>query len=234
MAEALHRPAPELPEAVGAGIAVFDLDGTLSLRDTFLPFLLGCLWRIPARWSALPRLVLVTAAHYAGFVDNHALKAIFLTAILGGATEDELRPWTVKFLDHLIRRGLRQDAVAALAAHRAAGATTVLATASPELYVRPLAARLGFDAVIATRLERRVDGRFTGRLDGGNCHGPEKAARFATWRASAQASGPVTVYTDHHADLPLLAMADHPFAVSPTRRLREAAASRNISLVAWN
>lgn len=231
MAEALRRPALE---AVGTGIAVFDLDGTLSRRDTFLPFLLGYLRRNPARWSALPRLAVATAAYYAGFIDNHALKASFLTAIVGGATKDELRPWTATFLDRLIRTGLRPDALAALAAHRAAGATTVLATASPELYVRPLAARLGFDAMIATRLERDADGRFTGRLDGGNCHGPEKATRFARWRASGQASGAITVYTDHHADLPLLAMADHLFAVSPTRRLRQAAANGSISLVAWN
>lgn len=223
-----------MPEAVGTGIAVFDLDGTLSRRDTFLPFLLGYLRRNPARWGALPRLAAATVAHCAGFIDNHALKSTFLTAILGGATEDDLRPWTATFLDRLIRTGLRPGALAALAAHRAAGATTVLATASPELYVRPLAARLGFDAMIATRLERNADGRFTGRLDGGNCHGPEKAARFARWRAGAQASGPVTVYTDHHADLPLLAMADHPFAVSPTRRLQKAAASRSISLAMWN
>jgi len=231
VAEALRRPAPE---AVGTGIAVFDLDGTLSRRDTFLPFLLGYLRRNPARWNVLPRLALAAAAHYAGLIDNHALKATFLTAIVGGATEDDLRAWTATFLDRLIRTGLRPDALAALAAHRATGTTTVLATASPELYVIPLGVRLGFDAVIATRLARDDAGHFTGRLDGGNCHGPEKATRFARWRANMRASGPVTVYTDHHADLPLLAMADHGFAVSPTRRLREAAASGSISLVAWN
>ena len=234
MAEALRRPGLELPEAAGPGIAVFDLDGTLSRRDTFLPFLLGYLRRNPARWSALPRLAVAAASYHAGRIDNGALKIKFLTAILGGATEDDLRPWTTTFLDRLVRGGLRRDALSALAVHRAAGVTTVLATASPELYVVPLAARLGFDAVIATRLARDATGRFTGRLDGGNCHGPEKATRFATWRASARASGPLWVYTDHHADLPLLAMADHRFAVSPTRRLREAADNGSISLVAWN
>ena len=218
----------------GGGVAVFDLDGTLSRRDTFLPFLLGYLRRKPARWRALPRLALAAASYYAGEIDNGALKMKYLTAIVGGATEDDLQPWTATFLDRLIRSGLRRDALAALGAHRAAGVATVLATASPELYVIPLAARLGFDAVVATRLEEDADGRFTGRLDGGNCHGPEKATRFATWRASARASGPLWVYTDHHADLPLLAMADHRFAVSPTRRLRQAAANGSISLVAWN
>ncbi len=217
----------------GTGIVVFDLDGTLSRGDTFLPFLLGYLRRNPARWIALPRLALAVVAHYVGAIDNGTLKAIFLTAVIGGATEDDLHPWIETFLDRLIHDRIKRDALATLRTHRMAGRTTVLASASPEVYVIPLAARLGFDAVVATRLERDATGRFTGHLDGANCYGPEKATRIAAWRASVAAPGELWVYTDHHADLPLLAMADHRFGVSATRRLRRAAANGSISLMAW-
>ena len=230
-----RRVADDAPKVTGGpGVAVFDLDGTITRRDTFLPFLLGRLRRTPARWTATRRLARAVALHYAGRIDNSTLKTAFLTAIVAGETEDGIRSWTTAFVKRLIRAGLRRDALVTLAAHRAAGWTTVLATASPDLYVAPLAAELAFDAVIATRLERRSDGRFTGRLDGGNCYGAEKAARVAAWCANAPVSGPLWVYTDHHADLPLLDMADRRIGVSPSRRLRSAAASRGISLVAWN
>jgi HAD superfamily hydrolase (TIGR01490 family) len=232
VADALRIAAAEAP--VGAGIAVFDLDGTLSRGDTFLPFLLGYLARHPTRWMALPYLAAAVARYYAGAIDNSRLKTAFLTAIVGGATADELRPWVAEFVPRLVRSGLRRDALAALASHRAAGRTTVLATASPTLYVAPLAAELGFDVVIASDLECDDAGRFTGRLAAGNCHGAEKAARFSAWRARSSASGQLWVYTDHHADLPLLELADRRFAVAPTRRLRDAAGPRGIGLLRWN
>jgi phosphatidylglycerophosphatase C len=227
--------AAETPEVqAGPGVAVFDLDGTITRHDTFLPFLLGHLRRTPARWPVVPRLVGDAALFYAGRIDNNSLKAAFLKALIAGATADDLRPWVAAFLDRLMQTGLRRDAVPVLAAHRDAGWTTLLATASPDLYVMPLAARLGFDAVICTRLERDQAGLFTGGLASGNCYGAEKAARVAAWRAATPTPGPLWVYTDHHADLPLLDIADRRIGVSPSRRLREAAVGHGISLVAWS
>ena len=58
----------------------------------------------------------------------------------------------------------------------------MLVSASPELYVTPIGRRLGFDTVLATRLEVGADGRLTGRLQGANCRGPEKVMRLREWR----------------------------------------------------
>jgi HAD superfamily hydrolase (TIGR01490 family) len=218
----------------GPGIAVFDLDGTITHNDTFVPFLLGHLRRTPARWTALPRLAGAAALFYAGRTDNNSLKAAFLKALIAGANPGDLRPCVAAFLDKLMQSGLRRGALEVLTAHRAAGWTTLLATASPDVYVMTLAERLGFDAVVCTQLEQDQAGRFTGGLVGGNCYGAEKAARVAAWRAATPRSGPLWVYTDHHADLPLLDMADRRIGVSPSRRLRDVASSRGISLVAWN
>ena len=220
--------------ADGPGIAVFDLDGTISRRDTFLPFLLGSLRRNPSRWKATPRLAAAVVLHSAGKTDNSALKTTFLTAILAGETDEKLRSWTTAFVRQLTETGLRKDALMTLAAHRTAGWTTVLATASPDLYVIPLATKLGFDATIPTRLERDSGGRLTGRMDRGNCYGAEKATRVAAWRKSSGVSGPLWVYTDHHADLPLLEMADRRIGGSASSGLRKVASDRAISLVEWN
>jgi phosphatidylglycerophosphatase C len=100
---------------------------------------------------------------------------------------------------------LRPDVRERLDWHRAEGHELVLVSASPELYVTPIGRRLGFDEVLATRLEVDADGRLTGRLEGANCRGPEKVARLRTWRGEG-----LTVayaYGDSTGDREMLALA---------------------------
>jgi hypothetical protein len=65
-------------------LAVFDLDGTITRRDTFGPFLWGFLWRRPWR---LPRVLLALpgAARYLFNRDRGAFKGAVIHALLGGA-----------------------------------------------------------------------------------------------------------------------------------------------------
>ena len=66
------------------------------------------------------------------------------------------------------------------AEHRAAGRLLVLATTSPEAFVRPLAEELDFDDVICTKW-RSEGGEYTGELDGPFVWGPEKADAVEAW-----------------------------------------------------
>ena len=50
--------------------------------------------------------------------------------------------------------------------HRTAGRALVLATTTPDDMIRPLAERLGFDDVVATRYGVDGDGRYDGTIDG--------------------------------------------------------------------
>lgn len=215
------------------GAAIFDLDGTLARGDTFLPYLLGRLRRAPVRWHRMPELAAAVALFQAGRRSNAWLKSAFLRAILGGDTRGDLAPFTAAFVDRLVRTGLRRQGLAVLAEQRAAGRCIVLATASPDLYVEPLAARLGVDRIVCTRLAYDSAGRITGGLDGANCHGAEKRARIEQLVARQVLPRPLHVFSDHHADLPLFALADHGTAVCPTRPLQRAAPSRGLTVAAW-
>src|SRR5450756_789239 len=68
----------------------------------------------------------------------------------------------------------------ALEMHRLQGRPLVLATTSPSDLVTPLAETLGFDATIATRYEE-IEGRYTGRLDGGFVWGTGKRRAVCQW-----------------------------------------------------
>ena len=109
------------------------------------------------------------------------------------------------YADHVVATGLRPDVRARVEWHRAEGHELVLVSASPELYVAPIGRRLGFDEVLATRLEVDADDRLTGRLVGANCRGPEKVARLQEWRGDNLVVA--FAYGDSTGDREMLALA---------------------------
>src|SRR5437016_5665528 len=104
----------------------------------------------------------------------------------GGGSRDERRRRRFRGTGPRPAGGRRRpDIRARVDWHRAEGHELVLVSASPELYVAPIGRRLGFDEVLATRLEVDAAGLLTGRLVGANCRGPEKVARLRAWRGDA-------------------------------------------------
>ena len=220
----------------GRNVVIFDLDGTITRRDTYTALLLRALRHRPARLVPALALPLATVAHLAGLRDNAWLKARFLAAILGGIGRDELQGLTGPFVADLLNRGLRTRARAVIDAHRVAGDYLLLATASFDFYCREIGHALGFDAVACTRSEWRDD-RLVPVLVTGNCYGVVKQRRVQELLANLPASLPgparLTVYSDSHADLPILGMADDPVAVNPTPRLAAIAVARRYRVEDW-
>jgi phosphatidylglycerophosphatase C len=217
-----------------AAIALFDLDGTITRRDTYLAYLLGFLVRHPKRWPRAAALPLAVVSHLAGWRSNTWLKATFLRAVLGGVPRSRLEAWTNSFLDGVLSVGLRPGALKAIEGHRAAGHRLVLVTASLDFYAAPLGRRLGFDAVLCTRGVYDAEGRVTGALDGENCYGEGKLRQVKRYLADDANALPVFCYSDHHADLPLLRFATEPVAVNPSRRLKRVSLSQGITIADWN
>ncbi|MGO3795848.1 MAG: HAD family hydrolase [Pauljensenia sp.] len=115
------------------------------------------------------------------------------------------------------------EALDLIALHHAAGHAVVIASASVEQMVRPIATMLGADHAIGSVAEVDRDNTFTGRILHFN-HGEEKAracARLAQEQGWDLAES--FAYSDSVTDLPLLELVGHPVAVNPDRGLREAA-----------
>ncbi|MCJ7436243.1 MAG: HAD-IB family phosphatase, partial [Acidimicrobiia bacterium] len=106
---------------------------------------------------------------------------------------------------------VRPDIVARAEWHREQGHERVIVSASFACYLRPVAARLGFDAGLGTELEVGSDRRLTGELAGPNVRGAEKVHRLEAWIGDAPAT--VWAYGDSGGDRELLARADHPVRV---------------------
>ena len=176
--------------------------------------------------------VLPTLARYLiGRADRGALKAALLRSIFGNRGRKALEAWTAQFVPHLLQRGLRPDALAALTRHRGAGDHLVLLSASTDLYVPALAAALGFDEALCTGLEWQRD-RLTGRLTTPNRRGAEKARCLEGLRARYPGTR-IIAYGNAAGDLEHLRLADEGTLVNGSRRARRAAARLGLPCRTW-
>ncbi|MCU1432624.1 MAG: family hydrolase, partial [Actinotalea sp.] len=117
------------------------------------------------------------------------------------------------------------EAVALIDEHHAAGDAVVIVSASGSEVVEPIAALLGADHVIATRMEVE-DGRYTGQI-AFYAYGENKAAAI---RELGEREGfdlaASTAYSDSVTDTPMLDAVGTGFVVNPDRALRRLAAER--------
>lgn len=197
-------------------IHIVDLDHTLALGDTFAPFLFGLL-RVHRRLILkLPNLAWQYLRFRLGLIENHRAKELFLSVMLADTAPTIASRWATQFAG-MIR--LNRSLESRLRKLQEQGAIVVIASASPDIYVNELAARLKIQHVVCTQLERDSQDAFTGALQTPNCYGEEKRRRVQKWLESQPAEPRTYFYTDHHSDLPLLKIVDYPIMVNPTRKL---------------
>lgn len=186
-------------------IAVFDFDGTLTTKDTFLEFIkyvfgwkkfcLGFLLHLPIiilmilklypNWKAKQRIFgwFFRGMEYAQFKTLGEEFATIISDFANRKTTDILR------------------------AHIERGATTYVVSASIEEWVKPYCKQLGVNDVMGTKVEI-VEGILTGQFATANCYGKEKVNRFLECEPQRE-SYILYAYGDSRGDRELLALADH-------------------------
>jgi phosphatidylglycerophosphatase C len=162
--------------ADGRAIVAFDFDGTLTIRDSFTAFLR---WRAGAVRHALGMARLSPAAlRYLIDRDRGRIKAAAAREFLAGLPRLELEALAEAYAAECSAALLRPDALETWRTWRDQGARMVIVTASPSHVVRPFAARLEADELLATELAFDAEDRLTGGFSTPNCRGPEKVARL--------------------------------------------------------
>jgi phosphatidylglycerophosphatase C len=188
---------------------VFDLDGTLTRRDTTLPFLA----LLSGRGRVATALVRCSPAMALSVLDRarrDGAKERLIRLTLAGRRAADVDAVGAEYATQVVEDQLRPDMVARLRWHQGEGHECVLVSASVEAYVVPLGRQLGVDEVVATRLEVGADGVLTGRLRGPNCRGQEKLRRLAELFGSRPIGW---AYGDSVDDQAMLDRAAHPLVV---------------------
>jgi HAD superfamily hydrolase (TIGR01490 family) len=214
-------------------LAVFDLDHTLTKRDTYVPYLLGFLWRNPRAMLRTWKLPWAVARFKLGLGDNSQLKESFLAAFLAGTQLEKVGSWSALYVDRLLNVGIRAKAKETLFEHLNSGHETCLVTASPDLYVDLLATKLGVSSVLCTATEHK-NRILSGKILGKNCHGEEKVRRLEAKLGIDRSGVYVIAYADDVSDLPLLRWADRGILVNASQAMRRTAERYGIECVSWD
>jgi phosphatidylglycerophosphatase C len=204
-----------------AGIALFDMDGTLLAWDCQLLFRHHVLRAEPWRVFSVPLfLVFLPFAKLLGTENMKRVFHCFLWKMPPGRLAELSREFAVK-----LQPSIYPELKAALDGHKSSGHLTILSSASPECYAAEVGHLLGFDLSLGTVLENNL--LFP---DLTNHKGENKAHRLRELLPASYFIGGKLVnsrgYTDSTADLPMLAICENATVVNPKPKL-EALANRN-------
>lgn len=208
------RGVPEIPDSPPAGIALFDLDGTLIAWDCQLLFRHFVVRREPWRMVFLP--LFLACAPFAKLLGTARMKRVFL-AYLWRMDREKLIRLAREFAVSLMPQ-IFPEVREMLESERKAGHFLILASASPEFYVAEIGRELGFDLSLGT--EVRVGPLFPSLV---NHKGAAKVARLRqVLPAEYFENGRLRNcrgYTDSTADLPMLTLCCSATLVNPGPRL---------------
>ena len=210
-------------------IAVFDLDGTITRQDTFLPYLRG--WRQRHPRAGFAARAFTALLRYPFDRDRGRLKCSLIRASMGGAMRESVRAWTADFVAGLDPAELCPGALAAIARHRASGDRLVLLSASVDLYAPDIGRRFGFDETICTEVAWH-DGRLDGALVTANRRADEKRRCIEALRARFPGTR-LVAYGNARADFDHLAVVDEPVLVNAGPLLRREAEERGFRTDDW-
>ena len=220
------------PEPESARIAIFDLDGTLTWRDTLVPFLLSCFCARPQRLIRLWRLPGTVLGYLLSGRDRGVLKARLIQLTLGGDRRADVEAWAQQFVARMPARGFfRPAALAALEEHRRAGDRLVLLSASPDIYVPLIGRLLHVTQTICTEVSWRGD-RLDGTLRSANRLGEEKLRVLEALRAEYPGKQ-VVAYGNSADDLAHLRHADVALVVNANRGTRRSARQLGLATGEW-
>lgn len=190
-------------------IAAFDFDGTLTTRDSLLPFF----FFVAGPFKTLLRIALGLPALIAfqlGIKTRQEVKEFFLTRFFGGLSSVELHHLGEDFAKGYLQKMVLPHCMQQIKWHQERGHRCILVSASIETYLGPWARDAGFDDLICSQLKFDSLGNATGTLDGLNCWGPEKARRL-TQLLGPKGTYRLYAYGDSRGDQELLALADYPY-----------------------
>lgn len=181
-----------------------DLDGTLTLRDTYLKFLLKNLTLYIFLKNA-PTLLLMSVKYLLKKIDDNEVKKItFKMLFCGYDLELDIKnfiksiPWNHKVLESIEKK-------------KADGYKVVIVTASPDIYVKHVCEYLNYDDFISTKTVKN-DKYLTGAFDGEICNFEQKTKRIKEFISGKELEHSIS-YGNSSGDFEMLHFCDEAYFV---------------------
>ena len=188
-------------------LALFDLDGTITNRDTFAGFLKFIKGR-PRFYAGVACLIPVVAGFFLGLIPAWRAKELMSMFFFRGMDADELERLGVRYSREKLPGIVRPQALERIEWHKAQGHTIIVVSASIDLWIKEWCRSRGA-GLIATKLEVK-GGRITGRFLTRNCSGKEKVKRIEAEVDLARFDR-IYAYGDSSGDRAMLGLADERY-----------------------
>lgn len=188
-------------------LALFDFDGTITDRDTLFDFLVFT-YGVRACVRGAVLLLPFLALYVMGIMPNWRAKERIFRHFFRGRSVEDVEEEGERYSARRLPRIVRSQALEKIGWHRVRGHRIAVVTASAEVWLGPWCRQNGME-VIATRLESQ-EGRYTGRMAGANCQGPEKVRRIRE-RLDLDEFDFIYAYGNSRGDAEMLALADERY-----------------------
>lgn len=185
-------------------IAVFDFDGTITRKDTFVQFAIFARGWLRTSFTFIffsPLIILMKLR----LIDNGKVKQLLFSSLFKGMSIEQFRKLGHDFAKQ-IDTFLNNKTIERLSEHQNNGDSIIVITASLEEWVRPWCEIHDIKTVIATQTEVK-NGTMNGRLSTKNCYGPEKVNRLKEVLGDLS-DYHITAYGDSYGDRDIMEIAD--------------------------
>ena len=212
-------------------LVIFDLDNTILNGDSDYA-MINYLVHIQAlNESAGKQNQIFIEDYQRGELDFDAYTTFALSAYIG-MTRTEINEYMLPFVTKVIEPMINTFALKIIHDHGDSGDTILLASATNELIVQPIAKRLDIQNVIGTQV-KFINDKCTGEYIPPSALGEGKLQLVQQWmqKNNFDDFSGVTFYSDSINDLPLLEAVDFPKAVNPDAMLEKISLERGWEII---
>lgn len=196
-------------------LAIFDVDFTLTKRETLLELYFFMLKKNPRMIKYLPKSIFSTIFYALKIHDASKVKKTFIRFI-DGIEENEMKKIVSEFYKKRLSKLLYKDAIVMIKKMKAEGFKIYLISASAEFYLKELYNIEEVDKVIGTRFTLE-NGLHRNEILGENCKGEEKVKRLKQVLKAENMEVDFEssyMFSDSLSDLPLFNLVGHPYLIN--------------------
>ncbi|MDA9307115.1 HAD-IB family hydrolase [Gammaproteobacteria bacterium] len=212
-------------------LVIFDLDNTILNGDSDYVMINYLVHTQALDESAGKKNQLFIEDYQRGELDFDAYTTFALSAYIG-MTRSEINEFMLPFVAKVIEPMINTLALKIIHDHGDSGDTILLASATNELIVQPIAQRLDIHNVIGTQV-KFINGKCTGEYIPPSALGAGKKLLVQQWmqKNNFDDFSGVTFYSDSINDLPLLEAVDFPKAINPDAMLEKISLERGWEII---
>ncbi len=210
-------------------LAIFDIDYTLTKRETFIELYLYMLRKDLRLLRYIPR-VMLSGILYGLKVYNETQTKETFSKFLCGIKENDMKILVKKFYDERLSKILYKDAIETIRKFKSEGYKIYLISASPEVYINEFYNIKEIDKIIGTRL-RLENGVYRNFIEGENNKGKVKVKRLEEELKKENIEVDFKnsyMFSDSLSDSPLFDIVGNPYLINYKKK------HDKIKILKWN